>query len=322
MGSHVIGLLPISNFLKVKLVGDMPQCAGLGNLSWCTLSGVELAYPCACCGYRTLSEPPGSHEICQLCGWEDDIYQLRWPDRTGGANAGSLIDAQRSLATSGSSGDASRARVHADVADFDREPFWRPIDDSRDRFERRGGNLAPWPEDRTVLYWWRRRAGTAWWEAVTPTVLAFGGEDDTRVTEFIDAVRAVAAAAPPADPENLSGMAIDFDHYLRRCPSIRQVTVSSSPDPARQLTAHCLAEQAASPHHVAAEIEEVWLRDLRYQHWEAHLLQITPTSVELHAATMTNNDGCYITASIITRWSAGADTQAEAASTNKRCDIA
>ncbi|RAO38309.1 hypothetical protein ONO23_01060 [Micromonospora noduli] len=247
-----------------------------------------------------------------MCGWEDDVYQLRWPYRAGGTNERSLVDAQRSVTPSVSSPDAG-TQTRADVADFEREPLWRRIDDRRDRFESRGGSLAPWPANRTVLYWWRRRTARAWWEDVTPSALTYGDGGDSRVTEFVAAVRAAADATPPADPDNLSGMAIDFDHYLWRCRSIRQVTVSSSADPARQLTAHCLAEQAASPHQVAAELEEVWLRDLRYQHWEAHLLQITPTSVGLHVATMNSQGGYYITASIITRWSGSAIAPAGAA---------
>ncbi|GLW27663.1 CPCC family cysteine-rich protein [Actinoplanes regularis] len=93
---------------------------------------------------------PGSHEIRVVCGWEDDVHQLRRPYRSGGANESSLIEAQRSLAASGSGREA-------DVAAFDRAPFWRPIEVGRDRFEPRGGNLAPRPEGRTVMYWWRRR---------------------------------------------------------------------------------------------------------------------------------------------------------------------
>ena len=27
-----------------------------------------------------LNEPPGSHDICSICFWEDDNIQLRWPD--------------------------------------------------------------------------------------------------------------------------------------------------------------------------------------------------------------------------------------------------
>jgi hypothetical protein len=272
---------------------------------------VHLAYACACCGYQTLSEPPGSHEICPVCGWEDDVYQLRWPYRSGGANKSALIEAQRSLAARATSGEGNRARIRAGVADFDREPYWRPIDVGRDRFEPHGGHLALWPEDRTVLYWWRRRAGTAWWEEATHAAVGLDEEDGAKSAEFIDAVRAVAAAAPPADPDNLSGMATDFDHYLWRCPSIRTVTVSTDPDPARQLTARCLAEPAASPNRVAGEIKEVWLQDLRYSYWEAHSLQLTPTSVRLDVITKIDENGYYITGSIIVGWAEPADTPEE-----------
>jgi hypothetical protein len=242
-----------------------------------------MEFACVCCGYRTISEPPGSHEICPVCGWEDDVYQLRWPYRSG-ANRSSLIEAQKEAPAS---------------ADFDRDPFWRPIDPRRDRFEPRGGQLALWPEDRTVLYWWRRRAGTAWWEEAAPAgVLEF----DEPNAGFADAVRAVAAVAPPADPDNLSGMAMDFDHYLWRCSSIRTVTVSSGPDPVRQLTARCLAERSASPHLVAHEITEAWLRDLRYSYWEAHSLRIAPTSVHLDVATRIDGDGYFIAGTIVVEW--------------------
>ena len=268
----------------------------------CKLPDVELAYACVCCGYRTLSEPPGSHEICPVCGWEDDVYQLRWPYRSGGANEPSLIEAQRSVTAQGSSSESTQVRQPADEADFDREPFWRPIEVGRDRFEPHGGHLALWPEDRTVLYWWRRRAGAAWWEEIAPAVLEFDEADGAPIAAFVEAVRVVAAAAPPADPDNLSGMAIDFDHYLWRCPSIQQVAVSTSSEPGRQLTARCLADPAASPQRVAAEIKQAWLRDLRYSYWETHSLRSTPTSVELDVATMIGEGGYYITGSIIVGW--------------------
>ncbi|WP_236028163.1 hypothetical protein [Paractinoplanes lichenicola] len=129
--------------------------------------------------------------------------------------------------------------------------------------------------------------------------LKFDANADAR---FAEAVRAVAAMAPPADPDNLSGMAVDFDHYLWRCPSIRHVDVTAGEDPARLLTAHCQAEQAASPERVAAEIEQAWLQDLRYADWETHFLRVTSTSVRLAVATMIDKAGYYITGSIIVGW--------------------
>jgi hypothetical protein len=35
-------------------------------------------------------EPPGTFEICGVCGWEDDDAQFRDPDLRGGANEKSL----------------------------------------------------------------------------------------------------------------------------------------------------------------------------------------------------------------------------------------
>lgn len=137
---------------------------------------------------------------------------------------------------------------------------------------------------------------------IAPAVLEFDEADGAPIAAFVEAVRVVAAAAPPADPDNLSGMAIDFDHYLSRCPSIQQVAVSTSSEPGRQLTARCLADPAASPQRVAAEIKQAWLRDLRYSYWETHSLRSTPTSVELDVATMIGEGGYYITGSIIVGW--------------------
>ncbi|MEU0987837.1 CPCC family cysteine-rich protein [Streptomyces sp. NPDC005953] len=34
-------------------------------------------YPCPCCGRLVHQSPPGSFQICPVCGWEDDLVQLR-----------------------------------------------------------------------------------------------------------------------------------------------------------------------------------------------------------------------------------------------------
>ncbi|MGI5522484.1 CPCC family cysteine-rich protein [Micromonospora sp. CA-259024] len=260
-----------------------------------------IPYPCVCCGYRTLGEPPGSHEICPVCRWEDDVYQLRWPYRARGANKSSLIDAQRNFGMYGACDEEGLNEHRADPADYSREPHWRTID-QRDRFEPAGGALAGWPDDRTVLYWWRQRRGRAWWGDEQAVDLP-EPMDDTEPTAFSEAVRAVAAVAVPADPDNLSGMAIDFDHYLARCPSIREVTVTTATNWDQQITAVCIAEPATSPARVAQQVEQTWLRDLRYGHWEVHRLRTTAVSVELDVATRVDEDGYYITGLIVVRWS-------------------
>jgi hypothetical protein len=63
------------------------------------MNAQEKNFPCPCCGFRVFSGPPGSYEICELCGWEDDHVQLRFPAMAGGANKSSLAQHQlRALA--------------------------------------------------------------------------------------------------------------------------------------------------------------------------------------------------------------------------------
>ena len=53
-------------------------------------------YACPCCGNMTLSEqPPGTYEICPICGWEDDEVQFNDPDYKGGSNQLSLNQAKK-----------------------------------------------------------------------------------------------------------------------------------------------------------------------------------------------------------------------------------
>lgn len=99
-----------------------------------------MAYPCPACGSVVFDEPPGSFDICPVCGWEDDNVQLRWPDYAGGANERSLIDHQTNRPTR---------------ADYPRDPDWRPVDRDVDSFEAIDVAESDWPEDPTVLYYWR-----------------------------------------------------------------------------------------------------------------------------------------------------------------------
>lgn len=52
-------------------------------------------YPCACCGYLTMSSPEhGTFEICPVCYWEDDYVQFNDINFEGGANGESLKQAR------------------------------------------------------------------------------------------------------------------------------------------------------------------------------------------------------------------------------------
>ena len=114
-------------------------------------------FPCPCCGYLTLSEPPGSYDICPICFWEDDVVQLRFVTLSGGANTVSLVDGQKNFAAIGASED--RLREHCrQPSDTDvRDVAWRPVDLTADQIEvlEPGGEHAQTPADGTVLYYWR-----------------------------------------------------------------------------------------------------------------------------------------------------------------------
>lgn len=77
-------------------------------------------FPCPSCGFQMFSEPPGSYEICELCGWEDDHVQLAHPNMGGGANKSSLAaHQQRALQTYPMS--VTRVGSHT------RSSQWRPL---------------------------------------------------------------------------------------------------------------------------------------------------------------------------------------------------
>jgi hypothetical protein len=126
----------------------------------------EQRYPCVCCGYLTLSERPGSYEICKICFWEDDEVHLRDPRYAGGPNRVPLVVAQRNFIEHGVSELRFKTHVRPPRKSDVRDPGWRPIDlnvDDPDQCLPKGGWRTEGPSDLTHLYWWRptywRRSG-------------------------------------------------------------------------------------------------------------------------------------------------------------------
>lgn len=56
------------------------------------LSGGYIGECCPVCGKYIFTE---SHEICPVCGWENDRVQLEDPDFPGGSNKLSLNEARK-----------------------------------------------------------------------------------------------------------------------------------------------------------------------------------------------------------------------------------
>ncbi len=55
---------------------------------------------CPCCGNRTLDPDDSAYEICPVCFWENDPYQMRNPEETG-ANKVSLKQARKNYSEFG-----------------------------------------------------------------------------------------------------------------------------------------------------------------------------------------------------------------------------
>ena len=106
---------------------------------------------------------PGFHKVCPICGWEDNLAQLRFPLMPASSNTVSLHEAQQNFQRFGAAERKNIGLTRGPVEGEEREEGWRPLDLKRDNVEepRRGVKYADsYPEhDTTVLYYWR----TTYW---------------------------------------------------------------------------------------------------------------------------------------------------------------
>ncbi|MEZ5651053.1 MAG: CPCC family cysteine-rich protein [Burkholderiaceae bacterium] len=117
------------------------------------------SFPCPCCGYRVFRHGPGSDERCPVCGWVDDLSQLRYAELDHGPNQTSLRKAQHIFLRGESSADGAHEPTSIRRDGWLRDPRWRPIDPTRDSIERPTACQSYgefWPRDLTWLYYWRR----------------------------------------------------------------------------------------------------------------------------------------------------------------------
>ncbi|MGF1546889.1 MAG: CPCC family cysteine-rich protein [Thiotrichales bacterium] len=116
-------------------------------------------FPCPCCGYLVFEREPGSHQVCPICYWEDNLVQLRFPLMAGAANHVSLLEGQRNFAACGAAESRHAGETRSPFGHEGRDAGWRPLEPARDNPEepRRGIKYADtYPErDPTVMYYWR-----------------------------------------------------------------------------------------------------------------------------------------------------------------------
>jgi len=106
-------------------------------------------FPCPCCGFLTHDEGPGDFEFCAVCGWQDDLSQLRFVTNAGGANRLSLEDAQKVFLA---------APLPSAANGYDRDPKWRALDRATDKIEvpEPGRDYGmSYADDPTAYYYWR-----------------------------------------------------------------------------------------------------------------------------------------------------------------------
>ncbi|MCU0834169.1 MAG: hydrolase [Chromatiaceae bacterium] len=125
-------------------------------------------FPCPCCGHIVFDHAPGFHQQCPICGWEDDLAQLRFPLMPGSSNQVCLEEAQRNFKDYGASERRNIGTTRAPFADEAVDDGWRPLDVGIDNVEHpsrgvRYGDSYPLA-DTTVLYYWR---GTYWRRVVS-----------------------------------------------------------------------------------------------------------------------------------------------------------
>lgn len=77
-------------------------------------------YTCPGCGYRVFDGPPGTHDICPVCDWQDDDVQLRFPASNCGANVPGLVGHQAKV--------LPIAALPKRSQDLERDPNWRPLE--------------------------------------------------------------------------------------------------------------------------------------------------------------------------------------------------
>ncbi len=116
-----------------------------------------MRFTCPSCGYRVFSGPPGTEEVCPICGWLDDLMHLRFPLFNGMPNGISLVDAQMNYSVMGAKDETALKNVRFPGPQDERDPDWRPIDldiDEPQTIPVDFDGLVE-PDDPTRLYYWR-----------------------------------------------------------------------------------------------------------------------------------------------------------------------
>jgi Cysteine-rich CPCC len=79
---------------------------------------------CPCCGYKTITD---EYDICALCNWEHDCFQVKYPDATGANGHVTLREAQHNFMSFGACDRSAIQSVRASGPNDERDPDWKPL---------------------------------------------------------------------------------------------------------------------------------------------------------------------------------------------------
>ncbi|WP_217907177.1 CPCC family cysteine-rich protein [Massilia sp. BJB1822] len=88
---------------------------------------MDSMFTCPCCGYEVFPDHPGSYDICPICFWEDDLFQLYYPHLADGSNPSSLIEAQVNFVQFGACDREMAKNARAPGLDDARDNHWFPL---------------------------------------------------------------------------------------------------------------------------------------------------------------------------------------------------
>src|SRR5438128_2208494 len=92
--------------------------------------------------------------------------------------------------------------------------------------------------------------------------------------ELEQAKRKIMAQGYPSTGGDVAGMIIDFHEALEQSRALKLRHVKKTGEPDCMIEAHCEpASVALTIPDVVAEVERLWMNDLRYSHQEAHALK-------------------------------------------------
>ncbi|MEU7452275.1 hypothetical protein [Streptosporangium roseum] len=117
--------------------------------------------------------------------------------------------------------------------------------------------------------------------------------------EFAAVKQRVMGESSPSDGHDLDGMSMDFDGYLWHSRLITEVAVRLTGDTDNLIMATCWIAPGCSTVEIAAELERIWLQDLRYQYFEAHMITSGERGVRLDVVTQIAPDDFYVTAAVV-----------------------